>query len=56
MDEPHDQLNAAASIHLGVRPEEVLSRIEALVVDSLRGLAQGQLPCLEVVSLEGQKS
>lgn len=32
-------------------PEEVLARIEAVILDILSALAEGQLPVLEVVSL-----
>ena len=36
-------------VDLGATSEVVLSRIEAVILDTLKSLAEGQLPCLEVV-------
>ena len=50
MNNSDSSVVAAACVDLNVAPEEVLNRIEAVILDTLKGLAVGQLPCFEVVS------
>ncbi|KAK9805104.1 hypothetical protein WJX73_008176 [Symbiochloris irregularis] len=40
----------APTVDFDASPEEVLARIEAVIIDSLTALAEGQLPVLEVVA------